>query len=86
MLGGVFIIVLIEYIPFFLGMGPGVDLLFSSLFGGPFMSVMILLIPQFALFFFLSTWLYRRSGRVWLGSFIVAILASWVLAGGSAMF
>jgi hypothetical protein len=86
MLGGVFLIVLIEYIPFFMGMGPGVDLLFSSLFGGPFMSVMILLIPQFAVFFFLSTWLYRRSGRVWTGSFIVAILASWILAGGSAMF
>jgi dienelactone hydrolase len=86
MLGGVFIIVLIEYIPFFLGLGPGVDLLFTSLFGGPFMSVMILLIPQFALFFFLSTWLYRKSGRVWIGSFVVAILASWILAGGSAMF
>ncbi|GHT75802.1 hypothetical protein FACS1894124_7620 [Spirochaetia bacterium] len=53
---------------------------------GPFMSVMILLIPQFALFFFLSTWLYRKTGRIYLGSFIVAILASWMLAGGSAMF
>jgi hypothetical protein len=86
MLGGVFIIVLIEYIPFFMGLGPGADLLFSPLFGGPFMSVMILLIPQFAAFFFLSTWLYRRSGRVYTGSFVVAILASWVLTGGSAMF
>jgi dienelactone hydrolase len=86
MLGGVLLIVLIEYIPFFMGLGPGVDLLFSSMFGGPFMSVMILLVPQFAAFFFLSTWLYRRSGRVWTGSFIVAILASWVLSGGSAMF
>jgi hypothetical protein len=86
MLGGVFLIVLIEYIPFFLGFGPGADLLFSPLFGGPFMSVMILLIPQFAVFFFLSTWLYRKTGRVYIGSFIVAILASWVLAGGSALF
>jgi hypothetical protein len=86
MLGGVFLIVLIEYIPFFLGLGPGADLLFSSLFGGPFMSVMILLIPQFAAFFFLSTYLYRRTGRIYVGSFIVAILASWVLTGGSAMF
>jgi dienelactone hydrolase len=86
MLGGVFIMVLIEYIPFFLGLGPGADLLFSSLFGGPYMSVMILLIPQFAVFFFLSTWLYRKSGKVWTGSFLTAILASWVLAGGSAMF
>jgi pimeloyl-ACP methyl ester carboxylesterase len=86
MLGGVFIIALIEYIPFFMGLGPGVDLIFSSLFGGPFMSVMILLIPQFAVFFFLSTYLYRRSGRIYTGSFVVAILASWVLCGGSAMF
>ncbi|MDR3139853.1 MAG: hypothetical protein LBT95_09330 [Treponema sp.] len=86
MLGGVFLIVLVEYIPFFLGLGPGADLLFSSLFGGPFMSVMILLIPQFAAFFFLSTYLYRKTGRIYTGSFIVAILASWVLTGGSAMF
>jgi dienelactone hydrolase len=86
MLGGVFVIVLIEYIPFFMGIGPGVDLLFTPLFGGPFMSVMILLIPQFAVFFFLSTWLYRRSGRIYTGSFVIAILASWVLSGSSAMF
>ncbi|MDR2094860.1 MAG: alpha/beta hydrolase [Treponema sp.] len=86
MLGGVFLIVLIEYIPFFLGLGPGADLLFSPLFGGPFMSVMILLIPQFAVFFFLSTYLYRKTGRIYAGSFMTAILASWVLAGGSAMF
>jgi len=86
MLGGVFIIALIEYIPFFMGMGPGVDLLFTPLFGGPFMSVMILLIPQFALFFFLSTWLFRKSGTVYTGSFVLAILACWVVTGGSAMF
>jgi hypothetical protein len=86
MLGGVFLIALIEYIPFFMGIGPGADLLFSSLFGGPFMSVMILLIPQFAVFFFFSTWFFRKSGTVYTGSFIVSILASWVLSGGSAMF
>ena len=86
MLGGVFLIALIEYIPFFMGIGPGVDMLFSSLFGGPFMSVMILLIPQFALFFFLSTWLFRKSGTVYTGSFVLAILAAWVISGGSAIF
>jgi hypothetical protein len=86
MLGGVLLIALIEYIPFFLGFGPGADLLFTPLFGGPFMSVMILLVPQFAVFFFLSTWLYRKSGTVYTGSLVLAILASWVLCGGSAMF
>jgi hypothetical protein len=86
MLGGVILIALIEYIPFFMGIGPGADLLFTSLFGGPFMSVMILLVPQFAIFFFLSTWLYRKSGTVYSGSIVLAILASWVLSGGSAVF
>ena len=86
MLGGVFLIALIEYIPFFLGFGPGADLLFTPLFGGPFMSVMILLIPQFAIFFFLSTWLFRKSGTVYTGSFVLAILAAWAMSSGSAMF
>ncbi|MDR0494906.1 MAG: hypothetical protein LBG95_04690, partial [Treponema sp.] len=86
MLGGLLIIALIEYIPFFMGFGPGIELLFGSLFGGPFMSVLILLVPQFAVFFFLSTWLYRKSGTIYAGSFVLAILASWVLSGGSAMF
>jgi hypothetical protein len=86
MLGGVFLIALIEYIPFFMGFGPGADIFFSSLFGGPFMSIMILLIPQFALFFFISTWLYRKSGTIYTGSFVVAILACWVLCSGSAVF
>ena len=86
MLGGVILIALIEYIPFFMGIGPGADLLFTSLFGGPFMSVMILLVPQFAVFFFISTWLYRKSGTIYTGSFVLSILATWVLAGGSAIF
>ena len=86
MLGGIFIIALIEYIPFFMGIGPGADLLFTPLFGGPFMSAMILIIPQFAVFFFLSTWFYRKSGTVYTGSFIIGILAAWVVSGGSAMF
>jgi len=86
MLGGLFIIILIEYIPFFLGLGPGADMLFSSLFGGPYMSVLILLVPQFAVFFFFSTWLYRKSGTVYTGSFVLAILAAWVVTGGSAVF
>ncbi len=86
MLGGLFLVVLIEYIPFFLGIGPGADILFTSTFGGPFMSILILLIPQFMVFFFLSTYLYRRTGRVYVGSFVVAMLACWVVTGGSAMF
>jgi len=85
MLGGLFVIALIQYIPFFMGFGPGADIVLTSLFGGPFMSILILLVPQFAVFFFLSTWLYRKSGSVFVGSFVLAILATWVVTGGSAI-
>ena len=50
MAGGVIIIVLIEYIPFFAEIGPGADVLFGSTFGGPFMSILILFVPQVMFF------------------------------------
>jgi len=85
MVGGVMVIVLIEYIPFFMGIGPGADLLFSSLFGGPFMSILIVFVPQVLVFSLLCTYIYRRTGSVYTGAFTVAALAAWVITGGSAI-
>ena len=85
MVGGVLVIVLIEYIPFFMGIGPGADLLFSSLFGGPFMSILIVFVPQVLVFSLLCTHFYRRTGNVYTGAFTVAALAAWVITGGSSM-
>ena len=86
LLGGLLLITLLEYIPFFMGFGPGADLCFSTTFGGPFMSALILLIPQFVFFTFLSTWFERKSGNVYVGAFLSAMLATWIVTGGSAMF
>ena len=86
LLGGLLIVILLEYIPFFMGFGPGADLLFGTTFGGPFMSALILLAPQFVFFTFLSTWFERKTGNVYVGAFISAMLASWIVTGGSAMF
>ncbi|MBR5617918.1 MAG: hypothetical protein IKW50_07030 [Oscillospiraceae bacterium] len=85
MIGGVLVIVLIEYIPFFLGIGPGADLLFSSTFGGPFMSILIVFVPQVLVFSLLCTYIYRRTGNVYTGAFTVAAMAAWIITGGSAM-
>ena len=85
MIGGVLVIVLIEYIPFFAGIGPGADLLFSSTFGGPFMSILIVFVPQVLVFSLLCTYCYRRTGNVYTGAFTVAALATWVISGGSSM-
>ncbi len=86
LLGGLLVVILLEYIPFFMGYGPGADLLFGTTFGGPFMSALILLAPQFVFFTFLSTWFERKSGSVYIGAFVSSMLATWIVTGGSAMF
>ena len=85
MAGGILLIILLEYIPFFAGIGPGADLLFGSTFGGPFMSLLILFFPQVLVFSLICTYIYRRTGSVWVGAFTVASLACWIVTGGSSM-
>ena len=85
MIGGVLLLILLEYIPFFAGFGPGADLLFSSTFGGPFMSLMIVFVPQVLVFSLICTYAYRKTGSVYTGAFLVAILACWIVTGGSAL-
>ena len=84
MLGGLFLVALVEYIPYFAGVGAGMDLLFSSTFGGPFISFLIVIIPQFILMFFLSTYAYRRTGSIYVGSVLLALLGSWAITAGSS--
>ena len=85
MIGGVLIITLIEYIPFFANLGPGADLLFGSTFGGPFMSLLILFIPQVLVFSVIGTYIYRRTGNVYTGALTIASMACWIVTGGSSM-
>lgn len=85
MAGGVLLVVLIEYIPFFLNLGPGADLLFGSTFGGPFMSILILFVPQVLFFSILCTYCYRVTGRAYTGAILAAMLACWIVTGGSSI-
>lgn len=85
MVGGILIIVLIEYIPFFMNIAPGADLLFGSTFGGPFMSLLILFAPQVLVFSLIGTYAYRKTGSVYTGALLIAIMASWIVTGGSSM-
>ena len=83
MLGGLVIVSLFEYVPFMLGYGTGWAL---TGFDGPFMSALVLIFPQFFVLFFVATYFYRKTGKVYLGSLITAIVVSWVACGGSAYF
>ncbi len=85
MVGGILFIILLEYIPFFAQLGPGADLLFSTTFGGPFMSLLIVFAPQVIVFSFICTYCYRKTGNVFVGALLVAIMACWIVTGGSAI-
>lgn len=85
MVGGILLVILLEYIPFFLQLGPGADLLFGTTFGGPFMSLLIVFAPQVIVFSFICTYLYKKTGNVFVGALVVAILACWIVTGGSAI-
>ena len=85
MVGGILLVVLIEYIPFFMQLGPGADLLFSTTFGGPFMSLLIVFAPQVIVFSFICTYCYKKTGNVFVGALLVAIMACWIVCGGSAI-
>ena len=85
MVGGILLVILIEYIPFFLQLGPGADLLFSTTFGGPFMSLLIVFAPQVIVFSFICTYCYKKTGSVFVGALLVAMLACWIVTGGSAI-
>ncbi|MCR5136589.1 MAG: hypothetical protein K6C12_05770 [Oscillospiraceae bacterium] len=85
MTGGVIAITLLEYIPFFAELGPGADLLFGSTFGGPFMSLLIVFLPQILVFSILAAYIYRRTANVFTGAFVSAALACWIVTGGSSM-
>jgi len=84
MVGGILLICLLEYIPFFMDLGPGADLVFGSTFGGPFMSLLILFAPQVLVFSVLGTYLYRKTGNVYTGALLIATLACWIVTGGSS--
>lgn len=85
MVGGILFIILLEYIPFFANIGPGADLLFGTTFGGPFMSLLIVFAPQVLVFSLICTYFYKKTGNVFVGALLVAIMACWIITGGSAM-
>ena len=63
----------------------GADLLFGSTFGGPFMSILIVFVPQVLVFSVLGTYIYRRTGNVYTGALTMAGMAAWIITGGSAI-
>lgn len=82
---GLLLVFIIQYVPMYtLGTGPGLGSVFGMFFGlyGVFL---MQILPWFAGMFFLATYFYRKTGRVYLGTFVMVLLTVWWMAVSSAL-
>lgn len=83
--GGLFILWLFHFIPNFMQIGPGFDLIGLPQFGGRWMMMLAVIIPQFIVFIFINHWCYLKTGYIYLGVFFTSALMAWIMVGGQVI-
>ncbi|MFZ7135524.1 alpha/beta hydrolase [Avibacterium avium] len=82
---GLFILWLFHFIPDFMQIGPGFDLIGLPQFGGRWMMMLAVIIPQFIVFIVINHWCYLKTGYIYLGVFLTSMLMAWILVGGQVI-
>jgi len=78
MIGGYILFLLFQYLPLFSGGTMAIpDLHLASI-------VMFQFLPIFTIVALVSTYFYRQTGHVYVGSFINAMLVTWIIVAGQA--
>jgi hypothetical protein len=81
---GLLLVWAFQYLPWILlGMGPGFENVGLMEFSGLWPLMLIVYIPGYVVYYYVLTWFYRKTGRIYLGAIIVASLVTWFLAAGS---
>ncbi|BFU61130.1 MULTISPECIES: alpha/beta hydrolase [Rodentibacter] len=83
--GGLMILWLFHFIPNFMQLGPGFDLIGLPQFGGRWMMMLSVIIPQFVIFILISHWCYLKTGYVYLSVFFTSMLMTWIMVGGQVI-
>lgn len=83
--GGLMILWLIHFIPNYLQIGPGLDVLGFGAYAGRWMMMLNVMIPQFIIINFILVKLYRKTRRIYLGSFVGTFLILWFQAAGQVI-
>lgn len=86
MVMGLLLVLFFQYLPWILnGRGPGFEIIGQAHLSGIWPLMLIVYIPMFTVMTWFLTWFYRRTGRIYLGSLMVAAITVWFLAAGSIM-
>lgn len=84
MVGGLFLVLCFQYLPWILnGPGPGFEAIGLAQFSGMWPLMLIVYIPLFIVMTWFLTWFYRKTGKIYLGSLMVAAITIWFMAAGS---
>ncbi|TNH03764.1 acetylxylan esterase [Testudinibacter sp. TR-2022] len=83
--GGLCILWLFHFIPNFMQIGPGFDLIGLPQFGGRWMMMLAVIIPQFIVLLLINNWCYLKTGYLYFGVFFTSLLMTWILVGGQVI-
>ncbi|MGR6980103.1 alpha/beta hydrolase [Testudinibacter sp. P27/CKL/0425] len=83
--GGLILLWLFHFVPNFMQIGPGFDLVGLPQFGGRWMMMLAVIIPQFIVLLFINNWCYLKTGYIYFGAFFCSLLMTWILVGGQVI-
>lgn len=83
--GGLILLWLFHFVPNYLQIGPGFDVIGLPQFGGRWMMMLAVIIPQFIVLLSLYYWCYIKTGYIYLGIFFTSIIMTWILIGGQVI-
>ena len=85
MVFGLFLVWSFQYLPWFFGGGPGFEMVNLPQFTSMWPLMLFVYIPEFIILFWMHTWFYRRTGRIYLGALVISILVTWFMAAGTVI-
>jgi hypothetical protein len=85
MVFGLFLVWAFQYLPWFFGGGPGFEMVNLPQFTSMWPLMLFVYIPEFIILFWMHTWFYRRTGRIYLGALVISILVTWFMTAGTVI-
>ncbi|QWW20085.1 hypothetical protein I6B53_03010 [Schaalia sp. 19OD2882] len=79
---GLALLWLFHFVPGYAGIGPGMDVIGLPTFGGRWMMMLSVIIPQFTVLVALNIWVQVRTRSIWVASALGAALFTWMMVGG----
>lgn len=83
--GGLCMLWCLHFIPDYLQIGPGFDVLGLPKFGGRWMMMLPVIISQFCAMIVINHWCYLKTGYIWLGVTLTSLLMAWMMVGGQVI-